>query len=269
METIPHIDEAKDYLIKILGNHPAPRGAIVNHNQRPYGADIWITQVVDKFYNDVYRFNVRDSNEESYYLPFYDAAWELSRIGVLRPADVAPRGMAMGSGFHGDGYSLTDFGIGWVKAAKGNLPIPTDPSRLIAILGQFEDRYGHAFKQRASEAIRCHRTINFLACCVMCGAAAESILLATAIAKTKDETVVLSKYRAASGRTSVINLLIGKAPKGIADPFRAALGILSYWRDEAGHGQASNISEVEAYAAITQLLRLAQFTADNWDALTS
>jgi hypothetical protein len=35
------------------------------------------------------------------------------------------------------------------------------------------------------------------------------------------------------------------ARPGIADPFKAATSLLSYWRDEAAHGTVSEISEIE------------------------
>jgi hypothetical protein len=36
----------------------------------------------------------------------------------------------------------------------------------------------------------------------------------------------------------------------------------------SAHGMATTILEVEAYASLTQLLRLAQFCSDRWDELT-
>jgi hypothetical protein len=42
-----------------------------------------------------------------------------------------------------------------------------------------------------------------------------------------------------------------------------------HWRDDAAHGMATTISEVEAYASLIQLLRLAQFCSDQWDDLTA
>jgi hypothetical protein len=103
----------------------------------------------------------------------------------------------------------------------------------------------------------------------MAGAAAESVLLATAIAKIKDEAKVLSEYRRASGRRHVISLVVGNSAKTLQDQFNGALGILSFWRDDAGHGMASTIGELEAHEAISRLLRLAQFTSDNWSVLTA
>jgi hypothetical protein len=101
----------------------------------------------------------------------------------------------------------------------------------------------------------------------MAGAAAESVLLATAIAKTKDEAQVLSEYRTSSGRARVIKRITGGNPV-LGGRFADALGILAFWRDDAGHGTASTIGEIEAHEAISRLLRLAQFTSDNWEALT-
>jgi hypothetical protein len=103
----------------------------------------------------------------------------------------------------------------------------------------------------------------------MCGAAAESILLAVATAKSGDEAATLAIYRAANGRRNVIEGVIGQARQTIAQPFRSATGLLSYWRDKAAHGLASTISEIEAHEALARLLRFAQFVTDNWDELTA
>jgi hypothetical protein len=34
-------------------------------------------------------------------------------------------------------------------------------------------------------------------------------------------------------------------------PFEAGLQVLHYWRDDAGHGKATTINEIEAYASLT------------------
>jgi hypothetical protein len=54
----------------------------------------------------------------------------------------------------------------------------------------------------------------------------------------------------------------------IAEPFRSAIGLLSFWRDDAAHGLASEISEIEAHEALARLLRFAQFATENWEELT-
>jgi hypothetical protein len=102
----------------------------------------------------------------------------------------------------------------------------------------------------------------------MCGAAAESILLAVAIAKSGDEAKTVAAYRASMGRQRTIDSVVGQARLAIAEPFRSAAQLLSYWRDEAAHGMASTISEPEAHNAVARLLRFAQFVTDNWNELT-
>lgn len=54
----------------------------------------------------------------------------------------------------------------------------------------------------------------------MCGTAAESILLGTAIAKTKDETKILRSYHSAYGRRNIENILIGQANQQLKDEIK-------------------------------------------------
>jgi len=133
----------------------------------------------------------------------------------------------------------------------------------------FAPKYGPGFSQRADEAIRCHRTSNYLASCVMAGAAAESILLAVAIAKVGNETKVLKDYASAGGRNRITKMVVAGLAGSLGRSFEAALQVLHYWRDDAAHGMATTIVEVEAYASLTQLLRLAQFCSDRWTDLTA
>jgi hypothetical protein len=63
--------------------------------------------------------------------------------------------------------------------------------------------FGQSFLQRANEAVQCHRFSAYLACCAMCGAAAEAILLAVAIKKTGDEAATLKTYGGQGGRYKV------------------------------------------------------------------
>jgi hypothetical protein len=226
-----------------------------------YGNDIWIPAVVQSHWAG--RADRRDLTREDY-LPFYDAAWELCRIGVLRPGQNAPMGQgAIGGGvYSGDGYSITEFGDAWF--ADPQRRAAGDPSRMSGLFAVFEQKYGAGFAQRANEAIRCHRNGNYLAACVLAGAAGESILLAVAIAKTQDEPKILKDYASAGGRGRVTKLVVSTLKGSVARTFEAALQVLHYWRDDAAHGMATTISEVEAYASLTQLLRLAQFCSDHW-----
>jgi hypothetical protein len=85
-----------------------------------------------------------------------------------------------------------------------------------------------------------------------------------AIAKVGNEAKVLAEYKAASGRRRVTKLITANVAAGIASQFETALQVLHYWRDDAGHGTMTAISEIEAHASLTQLLRLAQLASDHW-----
>jgi hypothetical protein len=102
----------------------------------------------------------------------------------------------------------------------------------------------------------------------MCGASAESILLATAISKNKNENDVLKTYTTANGRKRIENMVIGQAKEHIKREFQGLTELLKYWRDEAAHGKASQISDNEAYTSLAMLLRFAMFVDGNWDGLT-
>jgi hypothetical protein len=262
-----HFDDAFDFLVEKLSVTPDVGGGR-NARIATYGCDIWIPQIVQAYWQPrISGFNYGELTEQ-HFQPFYDAAWELARIGVLRPGAFMPRGEATGGQlFSGDGFSITKFGREWLKDA-GQRPI-RDPSRLADVLQTFASRFGGGYAQRATEAVRTYRTSNYLASCVMSGAAAESILLAVAIAKEKNEATVLALYKTSRGRGRVTALITSGVAAGLASQFTTALHVLRFWRDDAGHGTMTTISEVEAHASLMQLLRLAQFTSDNWAALTA
>jgi hypothetical protein len=198
--------------------------------------------------------------------PLYDAAWELCRIGVLRPGEIAPRKMSAGSRL-GDYYSITEFGRRWLKEAADRPFL--HQSQLNEILQSYGGRFGDGYRQRAVEAVRSYQTCNYLAACVMSGAAAESILLALAIAKRGgNEDKVLDEYRSGRGRARVKSLLLDGASQAVAIPLGTALEVMSYWRDDAGHGVETTIGEPHANQSLTQLMRLAQIASDHWDRLT-
>jgi hypothetical protein len=167
----------------------------------------------------------------------------------------------------GSGYTITAQGRLWIEKQAAEILIG-GPDRISQQFEKFAPQFGSAFLQRATEAAHCHAFGTFLACCAMCGAAAESILLAVAIARNGDEAATLGSYRAANGRRRIIDAVVGQAKPAIAEPFRNAAGLLSYWRDDAAHGLASTISEIEAHEALGRLIRFAQFATDNWDELT-
>jgi len=262
-----HFGEAFDLLVVYLaglGESKDHRGQHVG----PHGGDVWLPDFIWTHWGpriDRQRYHDVNHLEEDKVVVFYDAAWELCRIGVLGPGEFAPRGTSMPKAF-GDGYVLTKFGREWVKQASQR-PI-IDPSRLAQVLQTFSRHFGEGYAQRATEAVATYRTANHLAACVMAGAAAESILLALSIAKKKDEAKVLAEYSSSGGRRRVTKALTQGVSASVAAQLETALQVLHYWRDDAGHGTLTTISEIEAHNSLTQLLRLAQFTSDHWDVLT-
>ena len=167
----------------------------------------------------------------------------------------------------GDGYSYTSQGRAWLKTSD-LMFVPADPGRYLTVLSREADRLGPGFARRAHEAASCHQTGNNLACCAMCGAAAESAILQAAVAKLGDENKVLKKYVEPTGRRQVMELVFGAKPSNLEERFiNSAFSLLAHWRDETAHGQISTVSEIEAYHSLTTLVRFAQFLFTNWDSL--
>jgi len=97
----------------------------------------------------------------------------------------------------------------------------------------------------------------------MCGAAAESILLSTAIAAHGEEET-LALFRSANGRSRVEKKLLGQAREQLRKEISGSFGLLKYWRDEASHGGPSNIGDNEAFTSLATLLRLANLVDSAW-----
>jgi hypothetical protein len=95
-----HFDDAFDFLVEKLAALPDLTGYPASSaRMATYGCDIWVPRVVTEYWQPrIKGFNVGDLTEE-HYRPFYDAAWELARIGVLRPGPFLPRGEAMGGSY--------------------------------------------------------------------------------------------------------------------------------------------------------------------------
>lgn len=199
---------------------------------------------------------------------FYAAAWDLCRRGVLRPGVTRMGEQATGDGSAGNGYSVTPFGETWIAESEQDTFVPTEPGRFARMLKPYAQQFGPGFDSRAQEAIRCYGAHAYLACCAMCGAAAESVLLAAAKAKTGDEGRVLREYASAQGRARVARTLVGQANEHVKREFEAHQTLLKYWRDEASHGKASDIADNEAYTALGLLLRFAMFVSANWTDIT-
>lgn len=231
-----------------------------------YGYDIYLPSLIRAYLerNRVDHFQI--DNQLIRLSPlFYSSAWELCRRGIIRPGISAYGNQSTEDGNAGNGYSITPFGQTWLEEDSHNDFVPTEPERFAKMLEPFRNKFGDGFHQRAQQAIRCYGAHAYLACCAMCGAAAESILLAAAIAKTNDENDVINKYRSANGRKKIEDILLGQANGSLKEDFKGFNSLLKYWRDEAAHGQASNINENEAYTAIAMLLRFSMFIDNQWE----
>ena len=195
-----------------------------------------------------------------------ETAWELVRRGFLRPGG---RSYPDGNAADPARFTLTARGREWLASADESHFIVMQPGALAQALVGFQKRYGDGYVQRAQEALRCREADAWLATCAMCGAAAESILLALATAKSGDESAVLKEYRTATGRKKTIDGLVGKQPDNLQRQFRSFMSLLSYWRDDAAHGTATPISAPEAEESLRQLLMLAQFAVKHWTELSA
>lgn len=189
----------------------------------------------------------------------YDAAWELSRLGILRH---------VGDDRTRKRFWLTARGEAWLRDRATIGYIPRSGSRFALLIRSMTPLLGAGFEQRAGEAHACYMAGQFLASCVMSGAAAESILLAVAIAKSGSEADVLKLYGGARGRSEVRKLVVGPSPTGVFKSFYAATSLIDPWRDEAAHGRASSIDETEAHESLLQLLHFAKLAEKHWSALT-
>lgn len=255
------VEDAFNHIIKCLRS-PNPQK---KHGH--YGYELYLPHVVGDFIGAAFWDDERTKVKElSPY--FYSAAWELCRRGILRPGIQQFGGQATNDGNAGNGYSITPFGKKWIDEANQDTFVPTEPERFAEMLKPFKTRYGDGFYERAQEAVRCYGAHAYFACCAMCGAASESILLATTIAKVGDESQILKTYSSSQGRSRVENMLIGKSKYFLKTKFNALNDLLKYWRDEAAHGKPSNITDNEAYTSLALLLRFAMAVNENWEELT-
>jgi hypothetical protein len=270
MDKVIHFDDALASVLRHLVK--AVTSSEVPDHVRSMETDIVLPRIADTYLRSIDIPPDRLPNNRSawqYYRPFYDAAWQLCRSGILRPGRIAPRQMAVADAT-GDYFSITEFGRRWLVENAAQMPsISEDPGRLAQALNSFASRYGPAFAQRATEAALCHRLGAYLAACVMSGAAAESIFLAVAIEKSQDEEATLKAYSVPGGRAAIIKTITSGLKSGLANEFTTHSQLLTYWRDEAAHGRASAISEIEAFMALGRLHRFALFAQDKWSDLTA
>lgn len=227
------VDGAMKFIVDVMRNgHPQ----IVYSN---FGYDLYLTNVILEFLRRAGQYQagpLPGQQLEQHSPAFYAAAWELCRRGILRPGVTQLGRQITDDGTGGAGFSVTPAGRAWLQQGGQQEFFAADPERFSQLLAPMKNRFGLGFFQRGQEAFRCHFALAYLACCAMCGAAAESILLAAAIAKTGDEGAVLKAYSTSGGRKRVQDILTGQAPRELAQPFGNMMGLLSYWRDDAAHG---------------------------------
>ena len=196
--------------------------------------------------------------------PFYAAAWFLVSRGVLVPR---PHHRDSQIPF-GESFELTDYGARWVANTSGYEWHPMEHGKLAQLLSARSARFGDGFRLRCHEAAACYRAQTYLACCTMCGAAAESVLLALAIGRSGDEADTLREYRRSDGRSRIERRLLQGQNSYVHQQLPHFLELLKYWRDDAAHGAEVEINEEVAFVSLLLLLRFAAFADDRWDDLT-
>lgn len=259
----PGLDEAiaitVEYLRSTMTQPTGPRGN--------YGYDLWAPTVANAWALSACGTETlrRESAARRASPVFFEAAWELCRRGVLRPGIRETGAQAVSGGL---GYSLTGQGREWLFSGSDGHFVMLQPGGLAAALATFRELFGEGYHQRSQEAVRCRDAEAWYSACAMVGAAAESIVLATAIAKGGSEATVLKGYGSANGQKKLLNDLAPATKPYLARPLATVTGLLAYWRDEASHGAAVRISGPETEQALRELLQLAQFFSENWDDLT-
>lgn len=257
-------EQATAYLITWLRDRFIGQSEGWEGQLEPYGFDL---------YHDLLRQKLRqapinptDPTIVKEKLPLLNAIWDLCVRGILRPGAVTYQS---GGGIPvGSYYALTDYGRRWLKHPSLLEAVPTEYSRFSQLLAQHDIVFGEAYRIRAQEAIRCYEAHTYFACCAMCGAAAESVLLALAFAKIGEQKALL-EYQRSGGRQKIRNYLVGQARNEVQTRFDSYIELLNYWRDESAHGVARNIGEEESFTSLLLLLRFAQLGSSEWDKFIS
>jgi hypothetical protein len=252
------VDDALSYLVECLRKEKR-----IGQN----GYDVYTQSVIDMFLIERERLS-RDDRGDAFrdrgieISPYFlSAAWELCRRGVLRPGLISRGHGDVGHNEVGAGYSVTKQGRVWVDRAGYEELATVIPGRFLELLTSHEKRFGRAFVIRGAEAIRCYSAHAFLACCAMCGAAVEAIVLAIALERLP-ENDVWKIYESAGGRGKLVEKLMKAFPDHVKREFQGYTALMTYWRDEAAHGQLSSILESEAFTSLLLLLRFSRYADD-------
>lgn len=264
MDRPPEVEDAIQFIVQCLRG--SRRGEC-----SAYGYGVYLPHVMRLFLLDA-GFGQQRLNE-AIFSPtlspvFYAAVWELCRRGILRPGVAGYGRQATTDGSGGNGYSVTPFGEIWLREALQADYVPIEPGRFAQMLEETGKRFGSGFVEQSQEAVRAYSAHLFLACCTMCGAAAESIILTLAVQKAGEKKKVLDQYLSGGGRERVEKLILGRRPTRVHEEFNRYTTLLKYWRAGVPYGHAVSITESEAHSALALLLRFARFASDRWDELT-
>ncbi len=201
--------------------------------------------------------------------PFYCAVFNLCSRGILAPKPLIQQTQYNSYVETGVSFYLTAYGYTWIKDTRDLICLPSEYSKFSQLLKNHSFRFGNGYLSRSLEAVACYESHNYLACCAMCGASAESILLSLATTKKGSQVEILKTYKAANGRSNIEKFLMGHQKAHIQQDFITYTSLLKYWRDESAHGTESKIHEEEAFTSLLLLLRFAQFADSRWQDLTT
>ena len=210
----------------------------------------------------MYRYDANQPNAA----PFYSVAWRLCVRGILAqaPAVIQPDY----GGVAGADFIVTEYGVKWLSGLSEYDCGPTEYGRFSQLLSNHAQRLGNGYHARSQEAISCYRAQTYLACCAICGAAAESITLALAVAKRGNEIEILKEYGNSGGRGKIERFLLANQDAHITKNLPNYTSLLNDWRDIAAHGDAPVVGEEEAFTAVMLLLRFARFAEERWESIT-
>jgi|GEM_PF-6009988 len=190
-------DNAFDFVINYLKGYLKTPSSYTNS----YRFDLYLPVCIDRYISEEMGFTVNNSHaiKPKVSVVFYEVCWELCRRGILLPG-WNQHVLTVGQSYANDGYCITSFGKHFLENEAKYTLLSTEPTRFAKTLEPYEAKFKVGFYQRSMEAVACYNSNNFLACCVMCGGAAESILLNLAIEKEGDEAKVLKEYKKSAGR---------------------------------------------------------------------
>lgn len=138
------VDEAISIILARLKSDPERCGS-------QYGYDVWLPNIWEDYVRD------RDGLPRSEYHaaakfgdqlspPFFAAAWELCRRGILRPGVTKVNTQVTDTGQGGSGYSLTPMGRDFLESAPEIQFVPTEPNNIAIMFGGFHEAFGDGYE---------------------------------------------------------------------------------------------------------------------------